>query len=123
MSHRIDPFAYDPRLRKLKEYVEGHLDEPISLEDAARIACLEPKYFSVLFKQSVGIGFSEWLHRTRIREAQELLQENNDLIIDIALAVGYGNVRTFERAFRRYTGTSPTAFRRKMLHGSTIETE
>lgn len=45
-------FVYYPRLKKVKEYVEEHLEEKISLANAAEIAGLEEKYFSAYFRKN-----------------------------------------------------------------------
>lgn len=104
--------AYSPRLRKVHQYVLAHLDQPISLEDAARVASLEPKYFSALFKRRTGTGFKRWLVGLRIGHAMELLDSEDLDITSVADRVGFANLRTFQRAFLEHVGTTPSLFRK-----------
>ena len=104
-------FRYYPALQRVRDYVEGHLGEDISLHDAAVVARLEKKYFSAFFRRKTGIGFRCWLSQIRIQRAQEMLRERDHTITNVALAVGFRDLRTFERAFKRDTGMTPRAFK------------
>lgn len=105
---------YYPRLRAVREYVYEDLSRPISYTDAARVACLEPKYFSRFFKLKTGISFSCWLHDQRISKAMVILASEKIAISILAKEVGYNSERTFRRAFRQRTGMSPMDYRRRM---------
>ena len=107
-------FTYYRRLKKVKEFVEQNLSEEISLGTAAKIAGLEEKYFSAFFHQKIGICFRDWITHTRVNRAKELLRARNDSITDIAFAVGFRELRTFERAFKRCTGKTPRVFKRSV---------
>lgn len=113
-------FAYYPRIEKVKDFVEEHLAEPIGLQDAARVASLEPTYFSKYFKEKTGVSFSRWLHGQRIERAIELVKSEEISIASLADKVGYSNTRTFLRAFRGKTGTSPSAYRKSLLSDKAI---
>jgi AraC-like DNA-binding protein len=102
---------YYPALDRVDQYVHAHISHPLSLQDAARVAHLERKYFSAFFRSKVGIPFREWLRLLRIRRAMELMRVRWELIPRIAFAAGFGDVRSFERAFKRVTGMTPEAFR------------
>ena len=107
-------FSYYEPLRKLRRYVEEHYEDEISLGSAAEVACLEPRYFSHYFHSKVGICFSDWLSRFRVSKAMELMGTKDDLVLDIALDVGFGSLRTFERAFRKQTSLTPLQFKLSM---------
>ena len=94
-------------------YLEEHLDEPITLETIASLAGYSPSYTSRFFRQLTGNGFTEYLNMLRVSKAAELLHSTDQRILDIAYACGFGNVRTFNRVFVRYTGITPSVFRRK----------
>lgn len=104
-------FDYYKRLERVRQYVEQHLDETILLEDVARIVNLERKYFSAYFRRVVGVCFRDWLTEYRIHRAVELLRAQDESISRIAEAVGFQNMRSFQRAFRRHTRSSPSSFR------------
>jgi len=107
-------FAYYRRLNRLRQFVLEHLEEPIDLADAARVASLERTYFCRFFRHKVGVGFRQWLNEIRIQRAEELLSEHNLAITEVALAVGFRDLRTFERAFKRVAGVTPHAYKRRV---------
>ncbi len=107
-------FDYYPRLNRLREYVEQSYSEPISLGKAAGIAALESSYFSSYFHAKVGITFTDWLRQVRISKAMELLKSRDFSITHIAYEVGFGDLRTFERAFKKHTGTTPREFKKSV---------
>ncbi len=107
-------FDYYPRLYRLREYVEKSYSEPISLKKAAGIAALESSYFSSYFRAKVGITFTDWLRQVRISKAVDLLKARDFSITHIAYEVGFGDLRTFERAFKQHTGTTPIEFKKSV---------
>ena len=104
-------FAYYNRLQRVKEHLDTHLSDRISLKTAAEIAGLEEKYFSTFFHAKTGICFTEWVTRVRVRRAMEMIKARNHSITNVAIAVGFQDLRTFERAFKRHTALTPRAFR------------
>jgi transcriptional regulator GlxA family with amidase domain len=100
-------FVFCPRLAKIKQHVDEHFDEPFSLTDAAKLVALEKTYFSRLFREKVGVSFHDWLSRERIRRALLMLMGHDYSIADLAFAVGFKDVRTFQRAFKKFTAVTP----------------
>ena len=100
-------FFFCPRLAKIKRHVDQHFDQPFTLTQAAEIAALEKIYFSKIFKEKVGISFVDWLTRERIKRALLMLMDHDHRITDLAFAVGFGDLRTFERAFKKCVGMTP----------------
>jgi two-component system, response regulator YesN len=105
-------FDYYPRLNKVRTYFETDYSQPFSLEDAADVAGLETKHFGKSFRLLVGIGFKEWTTMIRIGTAVEMMRTGHQNLCDIALAVGFQDFRTFQRAFKKHTGFTPREFRR-----------
>jgi transcriptional regulator GlxA family with amidase domain len=110
-------FDYYPRLNRLREYVEQSYSEPIPLEKAANIAALESSYFSSYFRAKVGITFTDWLRQVRISKAAELMKTSDFSISEVAEAVGFKDLKTSERAFKRYTLKTPREFKKSVLPG------
>ncbi len=108
-------FNYYPRLKRLRQYVEQSYSEPIPLEKAAGIAALESSYFSTYFRAKVGIGFTEWLRQVRVKKAMELMKARDFSITEVAYEVGFGDLRTFERAFKKHTLTTPMEFKKSVV--------
>ena len=104
-------FIYYQRLQKVKNYVESNYEQQISLSKAARIAGLERKYFSAYFRKKTGVCFKDWVTEVRINRAKLMMGIQSHSITEIAYAVGFGDLRTFERAFKRSTGMTPREFK------------
>jgi AraC-like DNA-binding protein len=104
-------FSYYPRLQRVREYVERNIQSHISLKDAADAANLERKYFSSFFRSRVGITFKRWLTVQRIERAMVVLSAHDESISRVAYLSGFRDVRTFERAFKRSVGLTPSAFK------------
>ena len=77
----------------------------------ARIAGLEVKYFSKFFHEKVGVCFREWLNHVRVARAMEMMRAHNHRITDVAFAVGFQDLRTFERSFKKSTARTPRSFK------------
>ena len=105
-------FNYFVSLRKLKQYVDEHFSESLSLQSAARIAGLEQRYFSAFFRSKTGVCFKGWIDHVRISRAIEIMKTRDDSITAIAFAVGFQDLRTFERTFRRCMGMTPRELQR-----------
>jgi len=107
-------FSYYPPLQRVREYVEQNLSEPISLREAASAAGLEEKYFSAFFHRKTGVCFRDWLAGRRVDRAIEILTERDDTITNVAASVGFQDLGTFERSFKRLTGLTPRDFKRSV---------
>lgn len=104
------------RISRVIGFVNKHYSDPISLESAARIAGLERTYFSKFFRRQIGIGYQRWLQKYRVRRAIDLMRHRKLSITAIAFAVGFSDLRTFERAFRKVTGACPRDIRRSLTN-------
>jgi AraC-like DNA-binding protein len=101
----------------VKRYVEAHYDERLTLATTARVAGFEKTYFSAWFHARAGVRYRDWLSWVRICQALRLMRETDSSLTDICFAVGFGDLRTFERAFERCTGECPRSARR---HATTV---
>jgi AraC-like DNA-binding protein len=106
-----DAFRYYDRLERVRQYVITNLEKPLSLADIARVAGTERKYFSAFFGEKTGSRLSVWLHHVRLKAAKNLLRARNHTIADVAVLVGYRDLGTFERNFKRYVGMTPRDFK------------
>jgi two-component system response regulator YesN len=104
-----------PFLRRVIEYIDEHYAEDVSLADASALAYLSPVYFGSVFRDRVGLTFTEYLASVRIRNAIELLRDHRYKIYEVGERVGYPNPRYFARVFRKATGRTPRAYRTEVL--------
>lgn len=108
-------FAYYDRLGRIESHLRANISAPLSLSQAADLAGLEKSYFSAYFHKNCGVRFCEWMAYERVQKAKFLLQITNRAIEEICLDVGYRDLRTFQRNFKRYAGTSPGAFKKSII--------
>jgi AraC-like DNA-binding protein len=107
-------FEYYPSLDRIKRYTEEHYQEEIPLPCAAEVAGMEATYFSAFFRKKIGIRYTDWLACLRVAHAIRLLKSRDQPIADIAQAVGFNDLRTFERAFKRVTHTTARRFKERV---------
>lgn len=96
---------------KLMKYIHSHYKEEIYLDKVAQEFGFTGKYLSAYFKRHFNIGFNEYVTGLRIEEAKNLLRTTDAGITEISAAVGYVNNATFNVAFKKITGQSPSAYR------------
>lgn len=96
---------------RLLGYVNDNYHKDISLVDIAAAFNLSAGYISVLFKKATGKNFKDYLTVRRMTAAKQLMLHNPDAKVkDIAQKVGYNNVNTFIRIFKKQEGMSPGEF-------------
>ena len=69
-------------------------------------------YFSTMFKKETGITISEYIVQTRMEKAKELLRFTNMSVASICEQVGYADVKSFTRNFKKSTGMKPSEYRK-----------
>jgi AraC family transcriptional regulator, arabinose operon regulatory protein len=99
------------RARSVAGYMRQHLERPVSLEELARMANLSVSHFSAVFRKELGFSPIDYLTRTRIRRACELLDTSGASLKEIAESVGFSDPLYFSRVFRGIHGVSPSQYR------------
>jgi AraC-like DNA-binding protein len=98
-------------LQRVREYIDSHINESISLETLASVAGLSMFHFARAFKQSEGVTPHSYVLERRIERAQKLLAGTDIPLSGIALATGFSDQSHLARHFRARVGTAPSAFR------------
>jgi AraC-like DNA-binding protein len=93
------------------QYVSEHFTEPLTLENTARALGISRIHLSHIFSQQLNINFRQYINILRIDRARQLLQDPSFSISQIAYLCGYGNQRTFHRAFLTQCSMPPNQFR------------
>ncbi len=100
--------------RIVTDYIAEHLAEPISLAELAQLVRLSPYHFCRAFKQSFGVPPHRYHSIRRIERAKSLLAKPACSVTEIGLTVGFSETSSFTAAFRKATGSTPTAYRRSL---------
>ena len=98
-------------IQRLIDYINSHLSEDISLNDLASFSHLSAPYVSRLFKENLNVGFVEYVNTQRIAKARQLLKNTTLTVEQIGFQVGFNNVRSFMRTFKKYENTTPGQYR------------
>jgi AraC-like DNA-binding protein len=91
--------------------IERNAHEPLSLNDLAAEADMDPFAFLRAFKTIIGTTPHQFVLRTRMHRAAVRLRRSRDAVSEIAFDAGFGDLSTFNRRFKRVMGASPTSFR------------
>jgi AraC family transcriptional regulator len=101
------------KLRAVVEYIEGHLDVVLSLQQMAAAAHLSPYHFARRFKAATGLSPHQYVLARRVERAQQFLQQDGELsLAEIAASAGFSDQSQFGYHFKRVVGVTPGQFRR-----------
>jgi AraC-like DNA-binding protein len=99
------------KLRRAEDFVQAHIDQPIRLEELAAAAAVSPFHFHRQFKKATGMTPHEYILRTRIERAKELLSGSELPLVEVAAQVGYADQSHFTSTFRKMTSVTPRGYR------------
>jgi AraC family transcriptional regulator len=102
---------YKRRILQVLVFIQQHLDQSLSLEELAGVACFSSYHFHRVFKGMVGESVKEHIRRLRLERAAGQLKLGSASIINVALAAGYESQEAFTRSFKAAFGTAPSQFR------------
>lgn len=105
-------------LEKLSEHMEKqkpHLDPLISLNDLAEQLAIPPHHLSQVINSCLNQNFYDFINSYRVKESQELLSQqlaDKKTILEILFETGFNSKSAFNLAFKKFTGMTPTQFRK-----------
>lgn len=94
-----------------KEFVQAHVEAPMTMPEVAQRVHVSPFYFCKLFKKTTGMTFTEYVARVRVEKAKTLLVDPGARISEVVYAAGFGSIPRFNSVFKRYVGMPPTQYR------------
>jgi AraC-like DNA-binding protein/ligand-binding sensor protein len=103
-----------PVITKAKQFIREHHAEDLSLGQVAAAVHTSIFYFCKLFRKVTGTTFTEFVSRTRIEKAKNLLLNPNLRISEIAYEIGFQSLTHFNRVFKKVAGESPTDYRTRL---------
>lgn len=114
MSVSVESFVRQMNsVRRVTDYIGGHIDEDLTLDRLADVACLSPSHIDRLYARKVGESPFDTLRRLRLKRACSQILTGTQPLQDLALAAGYGSQAAFTRAFVRQFGHAPSLVRRE----------
>jgi AraC-like DNA-binding protein len=99
--------------REIEEFIEAHLEKPLTVDDMASRVGLSASHFSRVFSATLKMPPHSYLMSRRLHKAQELLATSNMPLAQIALVTGFSDQSHLSRRFRDRVGRSPSSFRRQ----------
>ncbi|SEF85318.1 AraC family transcriptional regulator [Paenibacillus sp. UNC499MF] len=102
----------DPVIRFVMDTLRDGYGDELSLENLADRLRMSSAYLSVYIKEKTGANFSDHLNAIRVSKAQELLSGTQLNIVEVGLRIGYRNITSFNRMFKKWTGQTPGEYRR-----------
>jgi AraC-like DNA-binding protein len=106
--YRLESPGDDNRIRKAIRYIAANYPQKITVEDLAELTKLEPHYFNTLFKRKTGLSMHQYLIKTRIRNAYDMLLGGEYRVAEIAELCGYTDVYHFCKQFKTIMRLSPS---------------
>ena len=114
---KVSP-SYAPAQQQAVERVihamHDHLNEPLTLQNMADIACLSPNHFHRLFHRIIGIAPGEFLTALRLDAAKRLLLTTSMRVTDVCYEVGYSSLGSFTTRFTELVGLAPRRLRQQV---------
>lgn len=98
------------RVAQVKEILIARLTEPPTLEDLGREIGISSFYLSRTFSQETGMTIPQFIRRTRIERAAELIRAGTHNVSEAAFAVGYSSLGHFSKSFCEVMGVCPALY-------------
>jgi YesN/AraC family two-component response regulator len=99
------------KMQESLDYIHKNFIENITLEDMAKLLHMSESRFRHLFKETIQIGFKEYITYLRLSESRKLLLTTDMNVSDIANSSGYTNIHQFYKVFYQYVFMSPAEYR------------
>jgi len=100
-------------MEQLRIHLKHNMDRKISLAELSKMSGISKYYLISLFKQTYGMSPIQYHLLQRIEKAKELIQFTNNSISEIAEHVGFPDIHSFSKAFKKIDGVSPSFYRKK----------
>ena len=98
---------------KAMAFIEESLESDVGLQHVAKYVHLHPSHLSEVFKKETGLTFGDYVMRKKMQRAMEILTISPAKVSEVAAKVGYEDVKYFSQSFKRFTGKTPSEFRKE----------
>ena len=107
------------KIRAIIEYIQKNYVQNLTLQEIAKEFYFSREHLSRLFKRYTSCTLKEYLTQYRLIQSEKLLINTNKSILDIAMAVGFNDVKRFIHAFKQYYRVTPLQFRK--INGKKVQ--
>ncbi|MEK7727908.1 MAG: AraC family transcriptional regulator [candidate division KSB1 bacterium] len=101
------------RLHRARDFMQASWQQPLALEELARVACLSPNHFLRSFRQLFHQTPHQYLTALRLAQARHLLTHTEHTVTDICFALGFESLGSFSLLCAKHLGASPSRYRRQ----------
>ena len=112
-SIRAKKYHQDPEVLLVQEWLEANYVKPIQISQLPNLVNLTSRTLNRRFKQATEQNPLEYLQNLRIEAAKKLLEKSHDNAQRIVNHVGYDDLSSFTRLFKKHTGLSPSQYAKK----------
>ena len=104
---------YREGINKVIQYIDSHLSENLDINQLASLGCYSPFHFHRIMRAYLNEPLGIYIARIRLEYAAQLLRHSNDAVTEIATRVGYENLSSFSKAFKKRFDIAPVEYRQK----------
>ena len=102
------------------DYIGGHLNQIIRVDELAKEIGITPNYLSALFKKEIGMPISEYIRRRRVEAAENMLMYSEFTLMEISQYLAFSSYSHFAEVFRKHTEVTPNEYRKKYFRNTGI---
>jgi two-component system, response regulator YesN len=117
---RYKDYVYNPLINRIIQYVKKNIERNLSLQEISSFVNVHPNYLSATFKKEVGKTLTEYIAEHRTEAIKQYINHTNLSISDISYTFNFNHVSYFYRYFKKYTGLTPTEYRKQSSHTNSL---
>lgn len=102
-------------IEQISTYLDQHFCQDIIFEDMAKEIGISYSYMRKIFYEETGESLINYINYKRIQKAKQLLVETSLNVTQIATEVGYNNIQSFNRFFRKFEGVTASSYKSSKL--------
>lgn len=104
---------YSPHVRKAVLYITASLSSDLGPRELADIIGVNPSYLSKRFSRETGKTMTDYINEKRVKRAEQMLRETALQVQTVSQYCGIQDVNYFTKVFKKYTGLTPTRYRKE----------